>query len=104
MISEFDVWRRNFYGKFLRFKFEVMNKLYKVEVDIDNVNWNFIYLFWDFYEIVVVFRRLEIGLVLDYDFDDNKRVLSKRREGKNSFRNLFNMKFFRRFNDVEIFY
>ncbi|KAL2935918.1 DNA-directed RNA polymerase subunit beta [Bienertia sinuspersici] len=104
--SEFDARRRNFRSKPSRFKleFEAMNKL-KVDEEAKKAIWNFNHSLWDPYEIVAVSKKLESGLVFKYDFHDlhnvdyQMRVFKKRKESKNSLRNLFNMASSRRFND-----
>ncbi|XP_021835371.2 uncharacterized protein [Spinacia oleracea] len=104
--SEFDARRRNFRNKPTRFKLEVeaTNKL-KVDEEASKGIWNFNQSLWDPFEIVAVSKRLETGLVLNYDFDDLQklneqlRVFKKRKESKNSLRNLFNIMSSRRFSD-----
>ncbi|KMT10707.1 hypothetical protein BVRB_5g118160 [Beta vulgaris subsp. vulgaris] len=106
---EFDVRRRNFRNKPSRFKLELeaTNKL-KIDEEAKNTLWNFNQSLWDPYEIVAVSKRLETGLVLNYDFDDmnnidgHMRVFKKRKESKNSLRNLFNIMSSRRFNDNNV--
>lgn len=104
--SEFDARRQNFRNKPSRFKLEVeaLNKL-KVDEEAKKAIWNFNQSLWDPFEIVAVSKRLETGLVLNYDFDDihnlneQLREFKKRKESKNSLRNLFNIMSSRRFSD-----
>ncbi|XP_021762835.1 uncharacterized protein LOC110727573 [Chenopodium quinoa] len=103
---EFDARRHNFRDTPSRFKLEVeaMNKL-KVDEEANKGIWNFNQSLWDPFEIVAVSKKLETGLVLNYDFDDLQklneqlRVFKKRKESKNSLRNLFNVMSSRRFSD-----
>ncbi|CAK7357302.1 unnamed protein product [Dovyalis caffra] len=100
--NEYDAYRQNFQSKPSRFKLEAMNKLSAKRVE--SANWDFKRSLWDSYEIVNVSKRLERGLVLDGPFsgvDAQKRVYRRKREGKNSLRNLFNMTS-RRFNEDEV--
>ncbi|XP_010251354.1 PREDICTED: uncharacterized protein LOC104593295 [Nelumbo nucifera] len=82
----------NFMSKPSRFKLEAtMNKLSK---GVIAPNWDFGQSLWDSYEIVTLSKKLEAGLVLDnhplFIFQDLITPGGKRRrESKNSLRNLF---------------
>ncbi|KAL9243107.1 hypothetical protein vseg_017035 [Gypsophila vaccaria] len=104
---ENDARRRDFKGKPTRFKLELMNN--KVVEGSRNEDWCFHESLWDSYEIVAVSKRLETGLVLGYDsscdlekLGECNRVFRRRKESKNSLRNLFNGMSSRRFKDVEV--
>lgn len=94
--SEFDLRRINFHPKPSRFKLEESKKAAK---EAARNSWDFHESLLDTYEIVAVSKKLERGLVLDYEwfFDDNglgdgKRpvVRGRRRESSHSLRKLFN--------------
>ncbi|KAL8141989.1 hypothetical protein V2J09_015021 [Rumex salicifolius] len=97
--NEFDARRRKFLGKPTRFRIEALRRKNKGEENGSNdSNWNFNQSLWDPYEIVAVSKRLEQGLVLENGLsgllleEEKKGVLgiAKRKESKNSLRNLFN--------------
>ena len=94
--SEFDARKLNFQTKPSRFKLEAMTKL-KANEKAERAKWEFYQSLWDSYEIVAVSKKLETELILDYRFEDVKRIgemnrrVRRRRESKNSLRNLFNM-------------
>ncbi|XP_044484094.1 uncharacterized protein LOC123210011 [Mangifera indica] len=101
--SEFDAYRRNFRTQPSRFKLEAMNK--SSLPPKDSTNWDFRQSLWDAYELVTVSKKLEAGLVLDHPvsgLNDSVQVPKKRRDSKNSLRNLFNRFSSRRFNDVQV--
>ncbi|GMH01242.1 hypothetical protein Nepgr_003081 [Nepenthes gracilis] len=113
--SEFDTHRRNFQSKPSRFKLEAMEKAAAMAAAAGRiVKWDFAQSLLDSYEIVAVSKRLERGLALDYGFsglfddddddDDHarKRVVRRKRESKNSLRNLFNKMSSKRFNHTNI--
>ncbi|XWS47646.1 hypothetical protein CRYUN_Cryun13aG0002000 [Craigia yunnanensis] len=105
--NEFDAYRRNFKGKPSRFKLEAMSKpSIKVKDNIATPNWDFGQSLWDSYEIVTVTKKLEAGLVFDDPFtglEEHKSTAHKRRkESKNSLRNLFKRVSSRRFNEADI--
>ncbi|CDP12721.1 unnamed protein product [Coffea canephora] len=104
--NEFDAHRRNFKGKPSRFKLEAARKASSGDgygsSSSTSSNWDFGQSLWDSYEIVTIARRLERGLVLDHTFsekDDAGHVFKKRKESKNSLRNLLNRISSRRFNE-----
>ncbi|GAB2269760.1 hypothetical protein Dimus_004682 [Dionaea muscipula] len=114
--GEFDVHRIHFQPKPSRFKLEVIKKLTAKETApaIITSTWDFNHnSLWDPYEIVAVSKRLERGLVLDYEFSglfvdeiDGKGKpsvarTSRKRESENSLRNLFNKLSSRKFNEPE---
>ncbi|GAB4860646.1 hypothetical protein Ancab_035809 [Ancistrocladus abbreviatus] len=99
--SEFDARRRNFQTKPSRFKLEALKK-----AAMRSEKWDFNQSLWDSYEIVAVSKRLERALVLDYEFsglfDEGKRIVRRKKESKNSLRNLFNNMSSRRFSECKI--
>ncbi|KAM7471250.1 hypothetical protein LguiA_009433 [Lonicera macranthoides] len=103
--NEFDAHRLNFKSKPSRFKLEAMS-LNAFTKDISstsgNTRWDFGQSLWDSYEIVNVSKKLEAGLVLDHQFDDPSRLPTRRKESKNSLRNLLNLISSRRFNEAAI--
>ncbi|KAJ0047519.1 hypothetical protein Pint_15546 [Pistacia integerrima] len=103
--NEFDAHRRNFITQPSRFKLEAMNKSSLPPKDTSrSANWDFRQSLWDSYELVTVSKKLEVGLVLDYPFsglNDPVQVPRRRRESKNSLRNLFNRLSSRRFHDAQ---
>lgn len=97
--NEHDAHRQNFLPKPSRFKLEAVNK--SLTKRVATGNWDFKQSLLDSYEIVTMTKMLERGLVLDEPFfglDDQIRVLKRRKESKNSLRNLFNRVSSRRFN------
>lgn len=111
--NEFDARKRNFRGKFSRFKIEAMTKrsssssLSSSSNSKANSSWDFGQSLWDSYEIVTLSKRLETGLVFDNPFSDqphsgSDRVHRKRKESKHSLRNLFSQMSLRRFNEDKI--
>ena len=101
--NEYDAYRQNFQRKPSRFKLEAMNKSSAKRVE--SVSWDFKQSLWDSHEIVNVSRRLERELVLEDPFsgvDTQRRRYSKKKESKNSLRNLFNLLSSRRFNEAEV--
>ncbi|XP_042496876.1 uncharacterized protein LOC122075779 [Macadamia integrifolia] len=95
--KEFDAYRSSFKSRPTRFKLEAMNRL-------GSGNWDFGQSLWDSYEIVTLSKKLEAGLVLDnLDWDHGSQkwrsqVGKKRKESKNSLRNLFTQMSSKRFN------
>lgn len=110
--NEFDARKRNFRGKFSRFKIEAITKRSSSSLSSSsnskaNSSWDFGQSLWDSYEIVTVSKRLETGLVFDNPFSDqphsgSDRVHRKRKESKHSLRNLFSQMSLRRFNEDKI--
>ncbi|KAL3512735.1 hypothetical protein ACH5RR_025452 [Cinchona calisaya] len=110
--NEFDAHRRNFKSKPSRFKIEAIRKASSSRSDeydgsgSSSSRWDFGQSLWDYYEIVTISRRLERGLVLDHTFsaedDEAGHVFKKRKESKNSFRNLLNRLSSRRFNEAYV--
>lgn len=103
--NEFDAHRRNFESQPSRFRLEAMNmssSSANKETGISSANWDFGQSLWDSYELVTVSKKLEAGLSLDNPFsglDDPVPVHRRRRESKNSLRNLFNRFSSRRFHE-----
>ncbi|KAK4438546.1 hypothetical protein Salat_0189000 [Sesamum alatum] len=103
--SEFDAHRRYFKGRPSRFKLETMNVADKREQC--GTSWDFGQSLWDSYEIVAVSKKLETGLVLDNPFSSASNVqghgvVKRRKEGKNSLRNLFSRVSSRRFSQADL--
>ncbi|KAI4326747.1 hypothetical protein MLD38_032026 [Melastoma candidum] len=117
--SEFDARRLNFQGRPSRFKIEATRKANQVKslamvkyTDSDpNLPWDFSQSLWDSYEIVAVSKRLETALVFDGSYAgideldrgvvEQCRVVRRKRESRNSLRNLFNLMSSRRFKSPE---
>ncbi|CAI9112751.1 OLC1v1013240C1 [Oldenlandia corymbosa var. corymbosa] len=118
--TEFDTPRRqNFKSRPSRFKLEAMRKASLPSTtssssrsEFENgssfsatTSWDFGQSLWDSYEIVAISKRLERGLALDYTFcleNDEVRIngfYKKKKESKNSLRNLLNKMSSRRFNE-----
>lgn len=103
--NEFDARRRNFKGKASRFKLEAARKASSGDEhgsSSTSGNWDFGQSLWDSYEIVTISRRLERGLVLEHTFsekDDAGHVFKKRKESKNSLRNILKRMSSRRLNE-----
>ncbi|KAJ6418201.1 hypothetical protein OIU84_001569 [Salix udensis] len=96
--SEYDASPQIFQSKPSRFKLEAMKKSSAKRVE--GANWDFKQSLWDSYEIVNVYKKLEIGLVLDDPFsgvDSQTRVQMKKRESKKSLTSLFDLMSSRRF-------
>ena len=103
--NEFDAHRLNFKSKPSRFKLEAMSlntSTKDTSSTSRNTRWDFGQSLWDSYEIVNVSKKLEAGLVLDHQFDDPSRLPKRRKESKNSLRNLLNSISSRRFNEAAI--
>lgn len=104
--SEFDALRLNFKRKPTRFKLEAINKPKDTTVPNQAVRWDFRQSLLDSYEIVSLSKRLETGLVMDPDQlaeSENLKLSRKRRkESKNSLRNLFGRMSSSRFSDAEV--
>ncbi|CAK9137543.1 unnamed protein product [Ilex paraguariensis] len=100
--SEFDTHRRNFKSKPTRFKLEAMSKATAKESG--SGNWDFGQSLWDSYELVTLSKKLEAGLVLDHQFSslDPFRIVKRRKESKNSLRNLIGRMSAKRFDDADI--
>lgn len=103
--NEFDAYKRNFRSKPTRFKLEAMSSSSHSE-DLTapiSARWDFGQSLWDSYEIVTVSKRLEAGLVLDDPFHDSyqPRVYRRRKESKNSLRNLFSRLSSKRFKETD---
>lgn len=109
--TEFDARRLNFRAQPSRFRLEAMNRnksssLSKGYRCPGSGYWDFGQSLWDSYEILAVSRKLESGMVLDDPFsgDPTGRVIGRRRESKNSLRNLFNLVSSRRYNEPNVPY
>ncbi|XP_022731417.1 uncharacterized protein LOC111285954 [Durio zibethinus] len=78
----------------------------KVRNTIATPNWDFGQSLWDSCEILTVAKKLEAGLVLDGPFtgleEDTSTAHKRRKESRNSLRNLFKPMFSRRFNEADI--
>ncbi|KAL1568270.1 hypothetical protein AAHA92_03660 [Salvia divinorum] len=89
--AEFDAHRLHFKGRPSRFKLEAMRKPTKRDDDYQcGKSWDFGQSLWDSYEILSVSKKLEVGLVPDDPFSDEQLRRLRRRESKNSLRNLLN--------------
>ncbi|XP_077251864.1 uncharacterized protein LOC143891102 [Tasmannia lanceolata] len=93
--KEFDAHRSHYRHRPTRFKLEAMNMVSKK----GGGNWDFGQSLWDSYEIVAVSKRLEAGLALDHPMSFN-HIEKRRRESKNSLRNLFYRVSSKRFDAV----
>lgn len=117
--SEFDARRLNFKARPTRFAVEAMRKATsnKEQLDYNNGDivssgddskWDFGQSLWDYYEIVTVAKRLEVGLLLDHPFtsslDEPIRIGKKKvhKESKNSLRNLFSRISSKRFSGDDV--
>ncbi|KAJ4827188.1 hypothetical protein Tsubulata_016773 [Turnera subulata] len=116
--NECDARRLNFQPRPSRFRLEATNKLSGSSRSSKKVvssgtsttttapKWDFRQSLLDSYEIVSVSKRLERGLELDdplvSGLDSGSRVHRRRRESKNSLRNLFNLVSSRRFNEADV--
>ncbi|KAJ8536515.1 hypothetical protein K7X08_034916 [Anisodus acutangulus] len=98
--AEFDAHRHNFKNKPSRFKLEAINKATAREYG-GTGSWDFSQSLWDSYEIINVSKKLEAGLMLDYPLDEPIRSGQKRKESKNSLRNLLNSVSSRRYNEPD---
>lgn len=100
--NEFDTRRLNFKNKPTRFKVEAINKpLRNNDNNVLLTSWDFKQSLWDAYEIVAVSRRLETGLLLENEFDESRKGKSskKKKESKNSLRNVLKRTSSRRFDE-----
>lgn len=105
-MTEFDARLRNFKGRLpSRFKLEAMRKSASFSATDSGTysTWDFGQSLWDAYELVAVSKRLESGLLLDDkslgELDGSSAcVHRRRRESKNSLRNLFDNRSSRRYN------
>ncbi|KAL8041895.1 hypothetical protein ABFX02_09G014500 [Erythranthe guttata] len=111
--SEFDAHRRFFKGRPTRFKIEAATNLATTKKNKDDScyhhqcgpSWDFRQSLWDSYEIISVSKKLETGLVMADPFsalENGSGVVKKRKEGKNSLRNLFNKMSSRRFSEEDL--
>ncbi|XAR50244.1 hypothetical protein NMG60_11004515 [Bertholletia excelsa] len=103
--SEFDARRLSFKGRPTRFKLEAMNPKKPQGRESPYGRWDFRQSLWDSYEIVAVSRRLESGLLLDDQLnklDEPESSRKRKKESKNSLRNLFNRVSSRRFNEAVV--
>jgi hypothetical protein len=96
--NEFDAHRLKFISRPSRFKLQSQIESSK------QTPWDFGQSLWDSYEIVNVSRKLEAGLLLDYGLDhepsqSQSQIPVKKKESKNSLRNLLNLKSSRRFDE-----
>ncbi|KAJ8553939.1 hypothetical protein K7X08_024617 [Anisodus acutangulus] len=98
--AEFDAHRHNFKNKPSKFKVEAMNKATTREYG-GTGSWDFNQSLWDSYEIINVSKKLEAELMLDHPLDKPIRIGQKRKESKNSLRNLLNSVSARRFNEPD---
>lgn len=102
--SEFDAHRMYFKGKPSRFKIEAMSRATRKEQC--GKSWDFGQSLWDSYEILSVSKKLEMGMVLNDPFsalNEEQRRVMRRKESKNSLRNLFNRMSSRRFSEEDEF-
>ncbi|KAI3763166.1 hypothetical protein L1987_53617 [Smallanthus sonchifolius] len=103
--NEFDARRLNFKNKPTRFKLEAMTKPTRNNNNNNSygfsASWDFQQSLWDSYEIVSVSRRLERGLLLEDEFNESSKgkVGKRKKESKNSLRNIFNQTSSRRFDE-----
>ncbi|KAI3684487.1 hypothetical protein L6452_33711 [Arctium lappa] len=99
--NEFDARRLNFKNKPTRFKLEAITKPSRNKDGNErSTSWDFRQSLWDSYEIVAVSRRLENGLLLGDGFDEStKSRAGKKKESKNSLRNVLNRTLSKRFDD-----
>nr|XP_043635878.1 uncharacterized protein LOC122607024 [Erigeron canadensis] len=101
--NEFDARRLNFKNKPTRFKLEAMTKPSRDYSHNDGLltSWDFKQSLWDSYELVAVSRRLETGLLLENEFNEMSKGQSKKKkkESKNSLRNVLNRTSSRRFDE-----
>lgn len=88
--AEFDAHRLNFKSKPSRFRLEAMNKATSRGYD-GTGSWDFSQSLWDSYEILNVSKKLETGLMLDHPLDEPIRIGKKRKESKNSLRNIMKL-------------
>ncbi|KDP31026.1 hypothetical protein JCGZ_11402 [Jatropha curcas] len=103
--NEHDAYRRNFQTKPSRFKLEAISRPWTGNYRVASGSWDFKQSLLDSYEIVTMTKKLERGLVLDHPFsglDYQSRAPRKRRESKNSLRNLFNRMSWRRYKEADI--
>lgn len=109
--SEFNAHRHSFKTRPTRFKLQAAaTKVSSSSLTTSDKNgftsWDFGQSLLDSYEIVAVSKKLETGLVLDNTFsllDDPKGSSKRRKESKNSLRNLFSrMSSSKRFSDTNI--
>ncbi|KAJ9677888.1 hypothetical protein PVL29_022703 [Vitis rotundifolia] len=102
--NEFDAYKRNFKSKPSRFKLEAISKSSSKDPTAPSARWDFGQSLWDSYEIVTVSKRLEVGLALDDPIQDSyqPRVVKRRKESKNSLRNLFTRVSSKRFKETDI--
>ncbi|KAG9446770.1 hypothetical protein H6P81_012898 [Aristolochia fimbriata] len=90
---EFDAHRRQHRYRPTRFRQEVKSAA------AAGTTWDFGQSLWDSYEIVTLCRKLEAGVALDQPIEGGAQELRKRRrESKNSLRNLINRISSRRFD------
>ncbi|XP_058070513.1 uncharacterized protein LOC131219411 [Magnolia sinica] len=87
-----------------RFKLEAINIVSKeLSSSKNSSRWDFSQSLWDSYEIVTLSKKLEAGLVLDHPMDGSGPATRKRRrESKNSLRNLFHRISSKRIDDLNI--
>ncbi|KAE8705251.1 P-loop containing nucleoside triphosphate hydrolases superfamily protein isoform 1 [Hibiscus syriacus] len=116
--SEFDAHpRRRFRAEPSRFKLEAMNnpsaKLKNKDASIAEPaapRWDFGQSLWDSYELVTLAKKLETSLVFDDPLsaagseleEDSSEDKKRRKESKNSLRNLLKRVSSRRFNEANI--
>ncbi|KAI3969998.1 hypothetical protein MKW92_041650 [Papaver armeniacum] len=111
-IIEFEAYRDSYKCRPSRFRREAMNKSSSKESEAAaHSSWDFGQSLWDSYEIVNLSKRLETGLMLEKSInhatlEDMRPKLpynKRRRESKNSLRNLLHrMSSSKRFDDADI--
>ncbi|KAE8655247.1 pentatricopeptide repeat-containing protein [Hibiscus syriacus] len=116
--NEFDAYpRRHFKAKPSRFKLEAMNNPSVKLKNKDSATsiadaplWDFGQSLWDSYELVTLAKKLETSLVLDDHLsaagseseENSSKAHARRKESKNSLRNLLKRVSSRRFNEADI--
>ncbi|GMI75623.1 hypothetical protein like AT4G24700 [Hibiscus trionum] len=117
--NEFDAYpRRHFQAKPSRFKLEAMsnqsaklNNRDSTSVVADAPHWDFGQSLWDSYELVTLAKKLETALVIDdpvsaagwgLEEENSSKAQKRRKESKNSLRNLLKRVSSRRFNEADI--
>nr|KAJ0228149.1 hypothetical protein LSAT_V11C100011580 [Lactuca sativa] len=105
--NEFDTRRLSFKIKPTRFKLEKPSSWNNSNNNSNSIStsWDFTQSLWDSYEIVAVSRRLESGLLLENEFDESSKGQTqgqsskRKKESKNSLRNILNRTSSRRFDE-----
>ncbi|KAF8037058.1 hypothetical protein BT93_B0085 [Corymbia citriodora subsp. variegata] len=106
--SEFDAHRLSFKSRPSRFRIEAMSSKSVVpskgKDGPSGGSWDFGQSLWDSYEIVTVTKKLEVQLNLHDPFGELPgagKIVRRRKESRNSLRNLFNLMSSRRFNEPD---